>query len=138
VKSVVYLESEASSPLYRRALGITVSGLCGVWLGAGVDTCCVIPTRRCAPVWHDAGKLACSFECEALRWGNNVHVLPCEWSRTVAPCLSVFSTNYGLILISTSETELEISGHVMQRFWSKTIWKRPQNALRLLREQDEF
>ena len=28
----------------------------------------------------------------------------------VACCLPVFSTNYGLVLIITSETELEISG----------------------------
>jgi len=30
VKSDVYLDGEASSPLYRRALVITVCGLCGV------------------------------------------------------------------------------------------------------------
>ena len=30
VKSESYLEGEASSPLYRRALVITVSGICGV------------------------------------------------------------------------------------------------------------
>jgi len=34
-------------------------------------------------------------------------------------CLPVFLANYGLVLIITSETELEISGHVVQRFWSK-------------------
>ena len=33
----------------------------------------------------------------------------------VTPYLSVFSANYGLVLIITSETELEISGDV-QRF----------------------
>jgi hypothetical protein len=31
-------------------------------------------------------------------------------------CLPVFLANYGLVLIITSETELEISGHVVQRF----------------------
>jgi len=31
-------------------------------------------------------------------------------------CLSVFSANYGLILIITSGTELEIRGHVVQSF----------------------
>jgi len=50
----------------------------------------------------------------------------------------VFSENYGLVPIITSETELEISGHVVQTFWSKTVWKRPQNALRLLREHEMF
>jgi len=39
-------------------------------------------------------------------------------------CLPVFSANYGLVLIITSETELEISGHVVQRLWSETVWKR--------------
>jgi len=33
-------------------------------------------------------------------------------------CLPVFLVNYGLVLIITSEIELEISGHVVQRFWS--------------------
>jgi len=82
VKSVVYLKGEASSPLYRRALDITVFGLCGVWLGVRADTCSVILTGRRTPVWHGAGELMCSFECEALRQCNIVHVLPCEWSRT--------------------------------------------------------
>jgi len=48
-----------------------------------VDTCSVISARRHAPVWHGADKLACPFECEALLRRNNVHVLPCECSRTV-------------------------------------------------------
>jgi len=36
-------------------------------------------------------------------------------------CLLVFSKNYGLVLIITIEAELEISGHVVQRFLSKTV-----------------
>jgi len=31
-------------------------------------------------------------------------------------CLPVFSANYGLVLIITSEIELEISRHVVQMF----------------------
>jgi len=31
-KNDVYLDGEASSPLYRRALDITIYELCGVWL----------------------------------------------------------------------------------------------------------
>jgi len=61
--------------------GITISGLCGVWLGARENTCSMIPTRRCAPVLHDAYKLACSSECVALRRRIIVHVQLCEWSR---------------------------------------------------------
>jgi len=30
----------------------------------------------------------------------------------------------GLVLIITSETKLEISAHVVERFWSKTVWKK--------------
>jgi len=33
-------------------------------------------------------------------------------------CLPVFLVNYLLVLIIISETELEISGHVVERFWS--------------------
>ena len=58
-----------------------------------MDTCRVIPTGRRAPVWHDVGKLACPFECKAMRRRNNVHVFPCEWSRTVSPqAVDVFMT----------------------------------------------
>ena len=70
----MYLKGEASSPLYRRALIITVSGLCGVRLGMGRDTCSVILARRRTLVWHDAGKIACSLECVALRRRIIVHV----------------------------------------------------------------
>ena len=43
----------------------------------------------------------------------------------------------GLVLIITSETELEISGHVVQRFLSKkSLKKGPRDALRLLSGQD--
>jgi len=36
-------------------------------------------------------------------------------------CLPVFLVNYGLVLIITNKIELKISGHVVQRFWSKTF-----------------
>jgi len=40
-------------------------------------------------------------------------------------CLPVFLVNYKLVPIIRSETELEISGHVVQRFWSnKKVLKR--------------
>jgi len=82
MKSVVYLEGESSSPIYRRACGITVSGLCGVWSGTKKDTCSMIPARRHTPVLHGADKLACSFEFVFLRRRIIVHMYPCEWSRT--------------------------------------------------------
>jgi len=89
VKSDVYLESEASSPLHRRALVIIVSRLCGVWLGVGKDTCTKIRARGLTSVWHGAHKLACSFDCGALRrciLGNvSTCGWPCDRSRTVAP-----------------------------------------------------
>lgn len=50
-KSDMYLEGETSSPLYRRALIITVFVRCGIWLGRLWDMCSVIPTRRSAPMW---------------------------------------------------------------------------------------
>jgi len=45
----------------------------------------------------------------------------------------------GLVLIITSETELEISRPLCKRFWyEKSLKKRPRSALRLLREQVGF
>jgi len=38
------------------------------------------------------------------------------WAEATNTYLPVFSENYGLVLIITSEAELEISGHVVQRF----------------------
>jgi len=80
VESDVYLESEASSPLYKRVLVITVSGLCGIWLGTKEDTCRVILVQRRASLWYGLFKLACSFRRRALRQGILCHVPTCDWS----------------------------------------------------------
>jgi hypothetical protein len=74
MKSDVYLEGEASSPLYRRALVITVSGLCGVRLETEEDTGRVILAQGRTSVWHGACKLTCSFRREALRRCKFGHV----------------------------------------------------------------
>jgi len=53
--------------------------------------------------------------------------------------LSVFTANYGLVLIITSETELEISGACCAKVLiEKRFEKGPRDALRLHRGQDKF
>jgi hypothetical protein len=54
-------------------------------------------------------------------------------------CLPVFSANYGLVLLITSETEPEILGACCAKVLiGKRFEKGPRNAFRLLREHDRF
>jgi len=101
-----------------------------IFLYKGMKTWRLVETQQHLNYVKTLLKLLC---INYLEFFNNFHILEilesdlfCIVNTTncISSCLLVFSANYGLALIITSETKLEISRHVVQRFWSKNGLKK--------------
>lgn len=91
--------------------------------------------RRSQATAFEAGRFGFQKKSGFLKGERGRRAVVCN-GRSVFTCvIGKPQANYDL----TSETELEISWHVVQRFWSKKgLKKGPRDALRLLREHDGF